>query len=217
MRISSKLWIRTRTDLEERTMILKYVGALFASSVLLFSCLKQTVSQDEKLVFVPASEMAQYGASLPEEYSQYEKYTKKMYYDSTFELQYEYTVPESVDSDLRFLIETYSFENKNSDVFVNDIVTKGITSTIYNANGISLSEKSDSFEWGRKSAVYDILSKNKLLVGSRFVASSEKMNFSFTIIGMHIAQKEIWSELLKSKLDRAKGFTIGLYSLNAKQ
>ena len=197
-------------------MNLKYVSALLASCVLLTSCLKQPVSPDEKLIFLPASQMAQYGAKLPGTYSQYEKYTKKMYYDSTFELQYEYSLPENVDSDLRLLIETYSFENKSSDVFVNDIVTKGVTSTIYHANGISLSEKVNSFEWGRKSAVYDILSKNKLLVGSRFVASSDKMNFSFTIIGMHIAEKEIWSELLKNKLDRAKSFTIGLYSLKAK-
>jgi hypothetical protein len=197
-------------------MNLRCVGVLLVSCSVLCSCIQQSISKEEKQIFVPISLMAQYGANVPDTYAQYEKYTKKMYIDSTFELEYEYAPPENVISDIRYLIETYSFENRSSDVLVNDLITKGITSTISNATGIALSEKPNAFEWGRKSVVYDILSKSKVLVGSRLVASWEKMSFTFTIIGMHIDQTEVWSELLRDKLDRSKGFSIGLYSLNSK-
>ena len=194
----------------------RLIAIIVISCSLLSSCLPQAASNDEKQLFASVSLLTAYGIKLPEDYAKYEKYIKRMYYDSTFELEYEYDPPSTVSSDVRYMDERYSFENKSSDTLVNELIQKTVSGAIWQAHGIVLSEKQESFSWGLRSKLYDVVAKDKRLVGNYFVASVEKMAFTFVIVGVHITQTEVWSELLCSRLDKSKAFSTGLYRLNAK-
>ncbi len=194
----------------------KLTALLVTMCVLLCSCVRQTVATDEKQIFVPVSAMVDYGMSIPDGYAEYEKYAKKMYYDSTFELEYEYNPPDNISSDVRYLSESYSFENKSSDVLINEFIQRGVSGAIFQARGIKLVEKPDIFSFGSRSKLYDITGENQLVVGNYFVATYDKITFTFIVVGMHIAQKEIWTEMLEARLNKSKGFRIGFYSLNSK-
>ena len=206
----------TPPDRKERhSLTVKLIATVVISCSLLASCVGQVVSDKERQIFAPVSLLTAYGINLPEDHTKYEKYSKRMYYDNTFELEYEYDPPSTVTSVVRYMDERYSFENRSSDTMVNELIQNTVSGAIWKANGITLAEEQEVFSWGRRSMLYDVLSKDKLAVGNYFVASVEKVAFTFVVIGAHISQGEVWSELLKSRLDKSREFSIGFYKLNA--
>jgi len=132
-------------------------------------------------------------------------------------LEYEYSAPKNMTKDFLYLNEAFMFKRSVSDISIDELTKKWFTTNEdYTTYGMKLTERPDSFTWGEKSKLYDIIGVSNKAIGSYFVASYGKMMFTFIAVGFSIHQKEVWTELLKDRLDRSKEFNIGFYSLKTK-
>jgi hypothetical protein len=136
-----------------------------------------------------------------------------VYADGTFEIDYEYEFPEGVSSGITFINQTVEYERKSSGRLLNQTISNMITGTIYKSRRIQLKEKPGLFKYGKDSKIFDILNKEGYTVGNVLVVTFDKIVFTYTIIGIYISDPEIWTELFKEKLDKAKSYSPGFYKM----
>jgi len=194
----------------------KIVFAFFIMlvAVSLQSCIRQRISEDEKILHVTVHDLLSYGIIVPENYSRYERYTKSMYFDSTFELEYEFQPADDTESTVLFLNSSLSFERSSSERAINDAIQQGLSGRIFKAKGIDLVERNELYQYGSKSRLFDIVNQQGNLVGNYFFATNKGMSLTFIIIGLYIDDPDIWSDLFEEKLQKAENLKTGFFSLN---
>jgi len=182
-------------------MKIKSILLTIAIMVLFVSCVKQKMSETEKSYFLNVSELKKLNISVPDDYKKYEKFEKTFYFDFTYELEYEYE-PAGDNSDVAFISQTIEFENKKSDVLINNLISDSLSAGIYKAHGIKMKDVSNLYKYGDNSKLFQLVNKNNTAVGYTFMAVLNKTIFKFNIIGITIDDPQTWKVLLDEKLKK---------------
>jgi hypothetical protein len=164
-------------------------------------CMQAKMSETEKDLILRAQDLAPYGFEVGGT-SKHESFTKTVYFDKSYELEYEYEVPDGSGLDPLYLNVSISFEETVSDAKMTRNARKmGLSAGSY-LNSLKLEEKNDFFKYGDESSYYVLLSKNNVPGGSYFVTREGTRVYSLIVAGAVFDDPEMWAELVMPKLQK---------------
>jgi hypothetical protein len=163
------------------------------------------VREDEKALFVRAGELADYGLEHAD--ARYEKFTKTKLFDGSFQVEYEYEVPENAPGDRVFLYSCITVERKKSDAMASQGIEQAGIAVGMLGTDVSLEEVKDFYTYGDSARFYDIKNKGGAKVGNYFTAREGAKVYSVIIAGFYTEDREIWVEMVGDKLKRFSSYT----------
>lgn len=164
-------------------------------------CTRVKMSEAEKELILRAQDLAPYGFNV-DGASQYESFSKSVYFDRSYELEYEYQTPDGSGLDPLYLNVSVSFEKSPADARVTQGATKmGLSAGSY-FEGLKLEEKRGFFKYGEESSYYVLLSKKGEPAGSYFVTREGSKVYSLLVAGVVFDEPEAWAELVTPKLQK---------------
>jgi hypothetical protein len=174
---------------------------LFALALCGAGCKRAEVSEAEKELILRAQDFAPFGSNVGDP-GRYESFNKTVYFDRSYELEYEYQTPEGSGLDPLYLNVSVSFETSPSDARVTQGATKmGLTAGSY-FEGIKLEEKKGFFRYGDESTYYVLLSKKGEPAGSYFVTREGSKVYSLLVAGVVFDEAEAYAALVTPKLQK---------------
>jgi hypothetical protein len=187
-------------------MIVPRIAAalVLALSLSLLGCRKEQVTDNDRAIFVRAQELAAYGLEIPDA-ARYEKFEKTRYFDGTYEVSYEFELPDDHPKALYMQI-TASVERTARDARVTQTAEEVGLNLGLKVEGIKTEEKNDFYRHGEKSNFF-VLTKDSKPVGHFFVTRNGPRVYSILIAGIHFKDPADWADLLNSKLEKFAAYT----------
>lgn len=180
----------------------KIISIIFTAAVLLhLSCSKKEITPEEKELFIPLSAFEVCGIKTPDDAAGSETFTKKVYFDSSYELEYEFDPGEN-QSDISYLSQTISVDNDEKDSVDNDKMIHTLFDAVLKAFGISMREKPGIYRYGDRSKLYVLVTKDGLEAGNILFAGSGKISYLYMEVGFTIEKTEQWKTVFDKRLDR---------------
>jgi hypothetical protein len=163
------------------------------------------VREDEKALFVRAGELTEYGLESAD--ARYETFTKTKLFDGSFQVEYEYEVPENAPGSHVFLYSCITVERKKSDAIASQGVEQAGIAIGMLGSDVSLVEVENFYTYGDSARFYDIKNKAGAKVGNYFTARDGAKVYSVIIAGFYTEDREIWVEMIGDKLERFSSYT----------
>lgn len=180
----------------------KILAIIFTTAVFLqLSCSKREMTQDERTLFVPLSAFGICGIKTPDDSTGSTVFTKKVYLDSSYELECEFDPGENPSS-ISYLTQTISVDNDEKDSVDNDKMIHALFDTVLNAFGIRMVEKPGIYRYGDRSKLYVLVTKDGLEAGNIFFAGSGKISYLIAEVGFTIDKPDQWKTIFDKRLDR---------------
>ncbi|TGL64679.1 hypothetical protein [Leptospira sarikeiensis] len=190
---------------------------LRAIMLLLFvfsSCVSQTVNDDDRKILITVNDFKEYDLIFPGNYKKYEKYNKYISLDGTSTIEYEYEYsPADEKSDITFISQRVEYHLKKSDQLVSDKFGGFVVKSILKSYGVSMKEPSGMFKNRQDTKVFSLTSEG-YDVGNMLVVSFDRMTFSYTLVGQHIKDPEVWSDIFAEKVDLATKYKASFYKID---
>ncbi len=181
----------------------RYAPVLFALAAVLCAagCTQAEMSEDEKELIVRAQDLAPYGFEVGDA-SRHEKFKKTVYFDRSYELEYEYETPDGSGLDPLYVNVSISFEENVSDAKATQGAQRiGLSAGSY-VNGLKMEEKKDFFKYGDESTYFVLLSKQGAPGGSYFITREGSKVYTLIVAGAVFDDPEAWAELVTPKLKK---------------
>lgn len=164
-------------------------------------CASAEMSEAEKGLMLRAQDFAPYGFELGDA-SKHESFNKTVYFDESYELEYEFKTPDGPGLDPLYLSVSVTFEQSVADARVAQGATKlGLSAGTY-FEGMKLEEKKDFFKYGDESSYYVLLSKEGAPGGSYFVTREGSKVYSLLVAGVVFDDAAEWGALVTPKLQK---------------
>ena len=164
--------------------------------VVVLGCRSGEVTPAEKEMFVRGGEFKDLGVEVSQP-ERYEKFSKTKYFDGSFDIDYEFDVPEG--ENLMYIAETITIERKKSDAKLGQIAEDSGIGLALMAQGLEKVEIPDFFKYGDSSTFYS-LKKDGVIVGNYFTVLEDKKVYSILITGVYVDDPETWRDLVEPKL-----------------
>jgi hypothetical protein len=173
---------------------------------LLVGCQSQTMTATEKTYLMRSSALQEYGVNLKkEEFTKYEKFSKTGYYDSTYDLDYEFKTPEGSSWPL-YINQSLSTHNSAGDALT--AITTLRTGTIVGMKTQGLNEKPMPNEkiYGDGSKLTILVDGKGTQLGNVFSARKGKRSYYLVLSGIYFDSAIDWEEFaganIKNWLDK---------------
>ena len=164
-------------------------------------CARKEMSAAEKEMLLRAQDLAPYGFEVGDA-ARHETFSKTVYFDRSYELEYEYETPEGSGLDPLYLSVSVSFEESAADAKTTQGAQKiGLNAGSY-LNGLRMEEKKDFFRYGDESTYYVLLSKEGVPGGSYFVTREGSRVYSLIVAGAVFDDPAVWAEFVTPKLQK---------------
>ena len=174
---------------------------LFALALCAGGCARAEMSEAEKEIILRAQDIAPYGFEFGDA-SRHETFSKTVYFDRSYELEYEFQTPENSGLDPLYLNVSVSFEPSVRDARMTQGATKlGLSAGTY-FERMKMEEKQGFFKYGDESAYYLLLSKSGAPGGSYFVTREGSKVYSLIVAGAVFDDPQAWAELVLPKLQK---------------
>ena len=161
--------------------------------------------EDEKALFVRASDLVDYGLERAD--ARHEKFTKTKLFDGSFQVEYEYEVPDDVPGDHVYVYSCVTVERKKSDAIASQGVEQAGIAVGMLGTDVSLEEVKDFYAYGDSARFYEIKNKSGAKVGNYFTVREGAKVYSIIIAGFYTDDREIWVEMIGDKLARFSSYT----------
>lgn len=181
----------------------RHAPLLFALALALCAagCARAEMGEAEKELLLRAQDLAPYGFEVGDA-SKHESFSKTVYFDKSYELDYEYETPEGSGLDPLYLNVSVSFERSVADAkMTQGALRVGLSAGSY-LHDLKMEERKDFFSYGDESAYYVLLSKENVPGGSYFVTREGTRVYSLIVAGALFDDPEMWAELVTPKLQK---------------
>ncbi|MBI4977536.1 MAG: hypothetical protein HZC28_08645 [Spirochaetes bacterium] len=179
------------------------VLAALLTAVAGIACMNVRMTAPEKEVLVTVRDIADY-VDLPGDYTNRERYTKTLYTDTTFSLEYEYS-----DDDLSLTSEC-DVEQRSSDFLISKTVKEKLFAAAYRSQGLAMVPRRDLYRM-TNAVIYEIRKSNDAVVGNYAVICVDRKIYTVQLIGVYITDPDIWREILDPKMKRITGINTVIY------
>lgn len=194
------LWIFLLIPTAVIGAILLFVGAI---ALFIFTGQDEPVTAQDRAIIVDIHSLANW----IENYTpspQEESIKKTRYMDGSYDVEYEYSLPD--DTDGYYLACTVTVENSAEDASYNffgfwkgfELVATGL--------GVNVEERNDLFQWGDHSR-FAVLKTEGQPVGNMFITRTDKYIFSIILSGVYFTDTESINDLLLEKLERLPSYS----------
>ncbi len=160
---------------------------------------KQSVSESEKVLFLRAHDLVEYGYEF-QPIDKYESFTKTKYFDGSYELKYEFQTPESEQDHPLYLSVTVTIEREKSDTLFSQGAEKIGLQIGLRREGVKIQEVKGFKKYGDDSS-FSLLTKDGHVVGNIFTLRAGTRLYTVILAGMYIDDPQIWDELILPKLN----------------
>jgi hypothetical protein len=158
---------------------------------------KLTVQESDKAPLLRVGDLVPYGFNF-ENIERYETFTKTKSIEGSYDIDYEFDVPDTEDKRL-FLHVTVSVARKKSDARINEGAESIALRYALKAKGIEEEEIPNFYRYGDASSFY-LLKKEGKSVGNYFTVREGNKTYSLIMSGMYFDDPALWKELIEPKL-----------------
>lgn len=170
----------------------------FVLLAVVLACASTELAPNEKDMFVRGADLADYGIQVREP-EKYEKFNKTVYFDGSFDIEYEFDPPET--EEIVYLSETITYEHSKSDAKIGRVAEDSLIGLALRSQGLEKVEVPNFYKYGDSSLFY-ALKKDGKNVGNYFTVLQGGKVFSLIISGVYFDDVETWRELVEPKLKR---------------
>ena len=158
---------------------------------------KLTVQESDKALLLRAIDLVPYGFKF-ENIERYETFTKVKSFDGSYDIEYEFEVPDTEDK-LLYMNVTVSVARKKSEAKINEGAGSIALRYALKAKGIEEEEIPNFYSYGDASSFY-LLKKQGKSVGNYFTVREGNKTYTLVLSGMYFDEAELWKKLIEPKL-----------------
>lgn len=172
-----------------------------AAACLQPACRKEPVTDRDREILLRVTDLADYGFRF-QDAARHEKLEKLRYFDGSYELTYEFELPDAATrADALYMQVTATFEKDQSDAAISQGAEKIGFGFGMKLEGIKAEERKDFFRHGDESTFF-VLVKDGQPVGNFFVTRDGARVYSILVAGVYFDDPAAWSELVTPKLEK---------------
>jgi hypothetical protein len=175
--------------------------ALVAAACLQPACKQEPVAERDRDIILRVADLADYGIKF-QDAARYEKFEKLRYFDGSYELTYEFELPDAATrADAVYMQVLASVEKDESGAALSQGGEKIGFGFGMKLEGIHAEERKNFFRYGDHSAFF-VLVKDGQPIGNYFSTRFGVRVYSILVAGVYFDDPAAWSALVTPKLEK---------------